>query len=1249
MFVLSISPTAHLYNLPRLMQAANNIPVQPETKQRFPVVGIGASAGGLEAIKSFLQALPEKTEMAFVYVQHLSPDHESALPEILQKFSKIPVLQISDDVELEKDRFYVIPSNKLLTTYDGHLKLEDFDLSNKKIKTIDLFFSSLGAVHQSFAVGIVLSGALNDGTLGLQVIKAHGGMTFAQDEGSAAFDSMPKSAAKSGAVDFVFPPAKIAEHLISANKPFGDTVTTTKLLKKKAPQADEEVYKQLLTVLRVRRGIDFTNYKPSTLKRRIVRRMALNNVIKPTEYLDLLRNSKAEQDALFDDMLISVTDFFRDEHAFKTLCSSILPAILKSKSKFGPLRIWVAGCATGQEAYSMAICIHEYLGDRSSELKVQIFASDISKKSIAKARSGTYKKTDLDGLSADRLQQYFTKLDGSYTVNKSIREMCVFADHNLLKDPPFSRMDLISCRNVLIYLEPVLQTKAIQTFHYSLNPKGYLMLGKSEALGSSAELFSAVNSQEKIYTRKSHEAGQMTVTSKMGEQLFRDVDEQKSPETKLAKDIFKLSEDVLLGQFTPAGVLVNDRYDIVQFRGETDKWLTPAPGKASLHLLKMVRDGLAFELRNLLLSASKTQKPVRKINLAFKSRDRQLFADIDVAPVKGADDLHFLVLFKDSISANVQQPDQNNGDAESGDGGHRVIDTRVDQLEKELEQLRSDMRTVTEDQEAANEELLSANQELMSGSEELQSLNEELETSKEELESTNEEILAVNSELTDRNTQLNNARIYKESMLDTVRDPLLILDERMRVKRASKPFLNQFKVTEAEIEGHLLFELANGQWNIPEIWDLLHEKLPKEKQSRDIEFSHVFPGIGHKLLCLNARSVEPEHGENLIILAIEDITAKRLVQDGHAEVEKLLSENKERLRFAIEAGGLGTWDYYPLSGQMIWDDRSRRLFNLSAYEPVDMDIFLSKIHEDDRERISESVHQSLAGFKRGESDMEFRIGHGKTVYRWIKSRGKVHFDANGVAERFAGVAMDFTATKSLELETKDLLRKKDEFFSIASHELKTPITSLKASLQLIEKVSNSEGEYKKIKMFAHKAIRQAGKLTSLITDLLDVTRIQSGHLVLEKSWFSMSDLLSECAENMQDQSNKHILKIADEADVKTVFADKIRIEQVIVNLLSNAIKYSPEGKQVVIKVQRLKNDLKVSVSDSGIGIPEEQQHKLFDRFFRVEEVSKSYSGLGLGLFISSEIVNLHKGKMGVESKVNDGSTFWFSIPIGSGV
>jgi len=1208
---------------------------------QFPVVGIGASAGGLDAVKTFLKALPAKTGMAFVFIQHLSPRYESNLPELLQKVTPFPVEHITDNVHLEQDHLYIIPENKVVTVVDSVLKLAPLeDKKNKKTNTIDLFFSSLGVVHQSYAVGVVLSGALNDGTLGLQVIKSYGGLTFAQDEGSAAFDSMPNSAVKAGVVDFVLPPEMIAERLIATNHPFHHDYSPNEV-KGDMTQQDGEVFKQILTVLRVRRGVDFNYYKQNTLKRRIIRRMALNKIEKPAGYLNFLRENKKEQDALYNDMLISVTNFFRDPQSFEVLCDTIFPSLLRKKTPHEALRIWVAGCATGEEAYSMAICLEEHLGDRAAVVKVQIFATDISETAIAKARTGLYNTTELIGVSPSRLQQFFTRQDGSYQVNKTIRDMCVFAHHNLLKDPPFSKIDLVSCRNVLIYLEPVLQKRALTTFNYSLNEDAYLMLGKSESVGSNTDLFKVYKNSEKIYIRKGPPGRFVTVASRDTEQNFRDIDKSIQQETA-NKDVFKLADEAMLANFMPASVLVNDKYDVVQFRGSTEAWLTPPSGRPSYNVLKMAREGLSFELRNMLQMAKKVEQPVRKFGVLFKVNDQQHYVNIQALLIPHDSEQHYLIVFQSASSTGLQTSMFDTGQA-GEDMDYNAGELRIEQLERELIQTRADMRGITDAQETANEELQSANEELLSGSEELQSLNEELETSKEELQSVNEEVMVVNHELLERNEQLNNSRQYTDGIVNTIRDPLLILDGNLRVRRTTSGFYNKFKTNEKETEGKYLFDLNNGMWDIPALREILENILPAKKELHDFEVTQVFPGLGKRNMLLNARRLDNVNGEQMILLAIEDITDKRKVEQGLAEAERLLGESRERLKFAVDSAGLGTWDYDPQRDDLVSDRRCKEIFGVSPLAIVDLRCFYGLIHTEDRQALEDKVNQTLAGDKNGEFEAEYRTIPIDGKSKWLKTKGRAYFDKQGRAIRFIGTLLDVTLQKLMDVAVNELLRKKDEFISVASHELKTPITSLRLLLQTMERTTAGSTEMKAFVASVKKSIRQVDKLSELIGDLLDVTKIQSGKMELQKTTFLLDELVKECCEEQQAQSARHKLVIEGDRDLM-VFADRNRIEQVLVNLISNAIKYSPDSETVIVRVEKVIEGVKISVIDFGIGISANKVPLIFDRFYRVDESSRRYAGLGLGLYISSEIIRRHDGYIDIKSEEGKGSTFWFVIP-----
>jgi two-component system, chemotaxis family, CheB/CheR fusion protein len=860
----------------------------------FPVVGIGASAGGLDAFKTLLKAIPEDSGMAYILLQHLNPTHESLLPDILHKVTQIPVLEISDEIKIEPDHIYVMPSNKIMVVTNGKLQLSPRPAKSKTERNllIDILFSSLAEVHQSYAIGVVLSGTASDGTLGLKAIKDYGGITIAQDENSAEYEGMPNSAIQAGVVDFILPPDKIPAKLLELAK-----IINTAATHMHKPPVDDSVIQQIISLLRIRNGTDFTHYKKTTIRRRVLRRMAIKKCAGTAEYFNFLRENKQEQDVLCHDFLIPVTSFFRDSKSYDYLSNTIFPLIVKNKPAGENIRIWVAGCSTGEEVYSFAICLKEFLNSLTSTASnnsVQIFGSDISELAIDKARSGTYTKTELDGVSSKRLSDFFTKINGRYKVKRQIRDMCIFAYHNFLKDPPFGRIDLISCRNVLIYMESYLQKRALMTFHYALNQKGFLMLGKSESAGAGSTLFASFAKNHKIFTRKDTPGRFMHVLSQRSE-LNLNQSEDKPIIQSMHSNFQKIADEIMLSKYTPVGVVVNESLDIVQFRGSTSNYLEQSSGKPSHNLLDMAKRGLVFELRSILNKAKKGEAIVKKENIPLKVNESLRYITIEAIPLPEIIDPHYLVLFHDNKSpSNKKLPEKDSVSIKKSPEDKK--DLRIRQLEKELEEVREDIRIVTEEQESANEELQSANEELQSSSEELQSLNEELETSQEELQSTNEELIVINHEMVSLNEQVAAERNYSEAIVASIREPLLVLDNNLRVRTANNAFYNLFKVQEHETEGFLIYDLGNKQWNIPELRTLLEKIIPEKSNFNDFEVIHTFQNIGELILLLNAREISrKEDTEKLILLSIENITDQVIAKRKSLEIQELYTKELENL------------------------------------------------------------------------------------------------------------------------------------------------------------------------------------------------------------------------------------------------------------------------------------------------------------------------------------------------------------------
>lgn len=1045
-----------------------------------------------------LKHLPTDTGLGFVLVQHLDPQHESALTLLLTRATSMPVREVTNNLRVEPNHVYVIPPNTSLSISQGILKLEPRPPGRTPTRSIDTFFESLAEDQRECAIGVILSGTATDGTLGLEAIKAEGGITFAQDQ-SARYDSMPRSAVAAGCVDFVLKPQEIAKELGriarhpyvagQAHEPFSpekdrasaveheDDATPlpsggqgrprtgrgVRGLRGERETADAEAaengFKKILLLLRNHCGVDFSLYKSTTIRRRVRRRMMLNKQNTLEDYAGFLRGNAKEMDALYSDVLISVTNFFRNPEAFDILKRTVFPKLLQQRGDH-PLRVWVLGCSTGQEAYSIAMAYMEVAESVLHARGLQIFATDLNDALLDKARQGLYAKTLAQDISPERLRRFFVEEEGGYRVIKPLRELVVFARQNLISDPPFSRMDLISCRNLLIYLEPGLHKKAIPTFHYALRSQGFLFLGASESIGGFTDLFEPADKKHKIYSKKA------TLTPAYHLPVRREHGEKPSPGLRAPPgkgkawpeppEVFRgernaerEADRITVNQFAPPGVLVNADLQILQFRGSTGAYLQPPPsGKASFDVLKMAREGLMPPLRAALNKASKENKTVRKESVRVQQNGRTQTVNVEVIPLRNLPERCFLILFEEA--AKGKEPFETRGEVKKAPPLTRKQETsRVNALETELSETRDYLQSIQEQYEASNEELQASSEEVQSANEELQSINEELETSKEELESANEELTTVNEEMASRNAELNRlnadlrnlqasiklpivllgrdlvvrsfsapaekifnllaadlgrplssvrhnlvlpagrggagsqraaqetvpypleelvfevidtihereeqvrdkegrwyslrarpymtldnkvdgavlvlveitglkhfekeleaARDYAEMTLRTSPVPLLVLHEDLRIQSANAAFYRVFKTRANETEGRLIYELGNGQWNIPKLRDFLEEIIPRNSFFSDFLVTHEFPGIGRRSMLLSGRRLQEHEGvPERIFVAIEDITP--LVE---AQADVRISEQRFRRLFEAAQDGILLVD--PVSRQI---------------------------------------------------------------------------------------------------------------------------------------------------------------------------------------------------------------------------------------------------------------------------------------------------------------------------------------------
>ena len=794
-------------------------------EKAFPIVGVGASAGGLEAFSQLLEHLPATTGMAFVLIQHLDPTHASQLPEILARKSPMPVREVQGDSIVEPDHVYVAPASNNLKIEKGVLRAIARPTSaGVPNMAIDGFLESLAKERGNLAFGIVLSGTASDGTLGLRAIKAEGGITLAQEPSSAKFDGMPSSAIAAGAVDFVLTPEAIAKQLVSlASHPYLNHQPAAEPHEEITPLGGGDLT-PIFTVLRAATGIDFTYYKHNTILRRIERRMALHGIDSLKDYARKLRHDAAEAKILAQEFLINVTAFFREPETYKTLKDTVFPALLEHRLPDDPIRVWIPGCSTGEEAYSIAIVLTEFLEEHGAGCGIQIFATDLSDSVIEKARSGVYLENAVSGVSPERLRRFFIGRDRVYQINQSIRGACVFAKQDLTKDPPFSKIDLISCCNLLIYLGPLLQKRAISLFHYALKPGGFLVLGSSESIGSYADSFQTVDRKQRIYSKKASSGplaldlsgGRVSPAAHAGENA-------SSEGSGAVKNVQKYVDRMLLAEYSPPGVIVDDALHVIQVRGDTGSYLQLPPGDPTTDLTRLVKPGLLAPLKAAIRKARHDKTPVVETGLSVRDNGHTRDVDLRVLPIRDPNGKQqcWLILFQESPRRKAGA--RGRGKLAVVPKSTRDHDTIV-HLEQELRATRDYLQSIVESQEAATEELRSAN-------EEAQATNEELDTAKEELQASNEELNTVNDELRARNLEQGALNSDLRKLLESINVPLVMVGKNLHIRWFTPAMESLLHLLPTD-QGRPITDLHSAA--IPNFRDLLLAALAGE-QNRNIE------------------------------------------------------------------------------------------------------------------------------------------------------------------------------------------------------------------------------------------------------------------------------------------------------------------------------------------------------------------------------------------------------------------------------
>jgi len=966
----------------------------------FPIVGIGASAGGLKAFEEFFSGMPAVADpgMAFVLVQHLAPDHKSILTELIRRYTRMQVFEVVDGMVVQPNCAYIIPPNRDMAFLNGSLQLmEPFSPRGQRLP-IDFFFRSLAQDQHERAICIVLSGTGSDGTQGVRAIKGEGGMVMAQIPASADYDGMPRSAISTGLVDYELQPAEMSARLIAyAAQAFGRPLRPTPVPVPKT----ENAMKKIFILLRAHTGHDFSQYKPTTIHRRIERRMAVHQIEKLDGYVRYLQQNPLEAEALFRDLLIGVTNFFRDPEAFKALEKQIIPEIFAGKPVGAAIRVWSLGCSNGEEAYSIAILMQEHMEALKQSYAVQVFATDIDSQAIATARLGQYPAGIVADISPERLARFFTaEPDGSaYRIHKNIRDMLVFSEQNVIKDPPFSKVDLISCRNLLIYLGGDLQKKLIPLFHYALNPDGFLFLGTSETVGEFGNLFATRDRKLKLYQRKEGiDSGQgfalgrfLPPLTDIDVAILRGPVKTEPPPVKLP--LQEVAEQALLREYTPASVVVNERGDILYIHGRTGRYLEPAPGDAGMNITKMARNGLRRELTAALHKVAKTKEIVRCPGLRVKTNGDFTTVNLTIRPVAAGlaakpEAPTYLVILEEAPSFDYEQAKQATLQAIEGTGGPDTsaglrtdsdADKRIAALQQELRAKEEYLQTSNEELETSNEELKSSNEEMQSVNEELQSINEELETSKEELQSVNEELATVNNELQTKMADLSRSNNDMNNLLAGTGIGTVFVDHQLRILRFTptvSQIINLILNDVGRPVGHFASNLIGYNHLVADVQVVLNTLIPKEVEVQTTE------GEWYTMRIMPYRTLN-----NVIegaVITFMCITEMKKTQEA-------LRKANEQLRLAVVVRDAhDAITVQDLEGRIIaWNPGAMRMCGWSEAEALAMNVS-DRIPEGLREEALAKVHQlSLA--KILESYHTQRINKdGAVVEVWMTSTALVN-------------------------------------------------------------------------------------------------------------------------------------------------------------------------------------------------------------------------------------------------------------------
>ena len=1226
--------------------AVSEEPARPPKECSLPIVGIGASAGGVEAISRLLGAVPADSPIAFVVVMHLDPSHESSLPEILGEACEMPVHSVTDGLELEPAHVYVIPPNHSMVMRGRSLYITTFSPEYRPRNVIDRLLESLAEEHAQHAIGVILSGSGDDGTAGLLAIKEKGGFAFAQDR-SAAQTSMPNSAVASGATDAVLPPEEIAREL---TRVLEHPLRPLPPGREESAEEEKPILTEIVSVLSRSSGIDFLRYKQSTIHRRIRRRVILLGREGLEDYAKHLVENPPEAEALTRELLIHVTSFFRDPSVFRMLEELVFPGLVNHRSHDDPIRIWVPGCSSGEEVYSLVICLKDFMAERSISIPLKVFGTDVSEEAIARARQGRYPERIAGDLTAAQLQRYFRREGSSYLVSQAVRDQCVFARQDATRDPPFSRLDLVSCRNVLIYLGPELQKRLGPIFHYALRDGGFLLLGTAESVGAYREYFSTVNEAASLYARKPvprrlemNLAGRSPCVAEAGPHgsVLR---------TSTPADAHREADRVVLARYAPAGVVVDEELQILQFRGDTSPFLTPAPGAPSNSVLRMARDGLLPDLRSILEDAKAGNEPLHRKGVRIRTGGHTLVTDLELTPIRipGSSERCYVILFGSPADG---EPRRAPATAPVAEPPSSLESERVEKLERELIATRDYLRSNVERLEIANEELRSANEEILSSNEELATTNEELQTAKEELQASNEELLTTNEELQLRNQEVMRLGDDLTNLITSVQIPIVILGRDLAIRRFTPSAASLLGIAPSDL-GRSLIDLKPP---VPVtdlsrmVVEVLESLVVVEREVRDEE-GHWFS------LCVRPYRTTEQKVDGVVV-SLTDIDALKRLADRFEESSALLESIVLSVRDPLLV----------LDSELKVRVSNKAFHVVFPHEPKSVcdlrlgtDVLVDAIPEEVRAKLGEVFRDGIP-FERFD------------VCGTIVGRGERHLRLSAhstpgekAAERLVLLSLEDITDQERDLAEKERLsRKVQETQRLESlgllaggiaHDFNNILTSVLGFADLIRTELPPDSPF-----LAHtdRIMEGARRATELCNEML----AYSGRGRFQLKYVHLGRIVRSAAPLLRAMVSKRSELLFDLADsTPSVEVDLAQIRQVLANLVINASEALGEsGGTITVSTGQMLLDeaylrdrcicptppgqyVYLDVVDDGPGMSPETQARIFDPFFTTK-----FTGRGLGLAAVLGIVRGHGGTLKVQSAPGTGSRFRLLLPARAGV